>query len=164
MMRICHLQRRLARKNELAMTPMIDVVFLLLIFFIMTFQIVAPEGDFNVEKMPQAVAGATSIAPQVPTLTVRLAADPRGRLTSIRLNGRELAGFDELRSQVRGLLRDAGIDPAHDETPTVEFDCDYGLDYEHVVDAVTAVSGYVDRGRVVELLTKIRFARPRKAT
>ena len=40
-------------KIELQMTPMIDIVFLLLIFFVMTFKIVAAEGDFNI-KMPLA--------------------------------------------------------------------------------------------------------------
>ena len=40
-------------KIELQMTPMIDIVFQLLIFFIMTFKIVAQEGDFNI-KMPLA--------------------------------------------------------------------------------------------------------------
>ena len=38
-------------KIELQMTPMIDIVFQLLVFFIMTFKIVAQEGDFNI-KMP----------------------------------------------------------------------------------------------------------------
>ena len=44
-------------KIELQMTPMIDIVFQLLVFFIMTFKIVAQEGDFNV-KMPLASANA----------------------------------------------------------------------------------------------------------
>ena len=30
------------------MTPMIDVVFQLMIFFMLTFNIIAPEGDFDV--------------------------------------------------------------------------------------------------------------------
>ena len=41
------------KTGELTITAMIDVVFLLLAFFIMTFKIVAPEGDFRV-NMPQA--------------------------------------------------------------------------------------------------------------
>lgn len=35
------------------MTPMIDIVFQLLVFFIMTFKIVSQEGDFHI-KMPVA--------------------------------------------------------------------------------------------------------------
>jgi biopolymer transport protein ExbD len=160
-MRIRHAQRHRKRKTGLSMTPMIDVVFLLLIFFIMTFRIVLPEGAFNLGKMKQAAAATRPVDPQLPALTVRLSGDGQGRLNSIRLNGRDLAGFDELRSQVRGLLGDVQIDPQSNEGPTVEFDCDYGLAYEHVIAAVTAVSGYVERGKVVGLLTKIRFARPR---
>ena len=38
-------------KAELQMTSMIDVVFLLLIFFVMTFKISIQEGDFNVMVM-----------------------------------------------------------------------------------------------------------------
>ena len=38
-------------KIELQMTPMIDIVFQLLVFFIMTFNVVAQEGDFNI-RMP----------------------------------------------------------------------------------------------------------------
>ena len=41
---------------ELNMTSMIDIVFQLLVFFIMTFKIVAQEGDFNV-RMPAAASG-----------------------------------------------------------------------------------------------------------
>ena len=44
-------------KIELQMTPMIDIVFQLLVFFIMTFKIVAMEGDFNI-RMPAAAPQA----------------------------------------------------------------------------------------------------------
>ena len=40
-------------KITLQMAPMIDVVFQLLVFFIMTFKIVTLEGDFNI-RMPLA--------------------------------------------------------------------------------------------------------------
>ena len=42
---------------KLNMTAMIDIVFQLLVFFIMTFKVVALEGDFNV-KMPLASQNA----------------------------------------------------------------------------------------------------------
>ena len=38
--------RQEAEKQELNMTSMIDIVFLLLVFFVMTFKIVELEGDF----------------------------------------------------------------------------------------------------------------------
>jgi hypothetical protein len=47
------------------------------------------------------------------------------------------------------------------ETTEVELDCDYDLHYEHVIQAVTAVSGYLDNnGNVVKLVEKIKFAPP----
>ena len=42
-------------KIELQMTPMIDIVFQLNMFFLFTFKIVLPEGDFNI-RMPSAAA------------------------------------------------------------------------------------------------------------
>ncbi len=51
-MKIRNTQRPARDKDDLKMTAMIDIVFLLLIFFVMTFKVLAPEGDFNV-KMPQ---------------------------------------------------------------------------------------------------------------
>ena len=52
-MKIRHTTSSGQDKIELQMTPMIDIVFQLLVFFIMTFKIVSQEGDFNV-KMPLA--------------------------------------------------------------------------------------------------------------
>ena len=58
-------------------------------------------------------------------------------------------------------------DPSMVETTEVEFDCDYHLRYENVIEAITAVSGYVvqegpDRGQVVKVIEKIKFAPPRR--
>ena len=43
--------QKTAEKIEPQMAPMIDVVFLLLIFFMLTLKIISPEGDFNI-NMP----------------------------------------------------------------------------------------------------------------
>ncbi len=56
-MRIRKTGSGLGDKIELQMTPMIDVVFQLLIFFMFTFKIATQEGDFNV-KMPIAGGAA----------------------------------------------------------------------------------------------------------
>ena len=52
-MRIRHAEN--IDKIELQMTPMIDIVFQLNIFFLFTFKIILPEGDFNIH-MPSAAA------------------------------------------------------------------------------------------------------------
>ena len=48
-MKIRHADHR--DRITLQTTPMIDIVFQLLVFFIMSFKIVLPEGDFNI-RMP----------------------------------------------------------------------------------------------------------------
>lgn len=56
-------------KTELSMTSMIDIVFLLLVFFVMTLRIRTQEGDFNVE-IPCRIAASGrqhAIAPQAAT-------------------------------------------------------------------------------------------------
>ena len=79
------------------MTPMIDIVFQLLIFFIMTFKIVSLEGDFNI-KMP---AAAPSEGPPeedlLPPLRLRLTAGEEGQLNGIQLDDRAFLSFAELR-------------------------------------------------------------------
>ena len=60
-------RQRLADKIDINMTPMIDIVFQLLAFFIMTLKIVQPEGDFDV-RMPLGAAAAAAPRRPVPPL------------------------------------------------------------------------------------------------
>ena len=150
-------------KIELQMTPMIDIVFLLLIFFVMTFKIVAAEGDFNI-KMPLARPDSgTPDESLLPPLKLQLVADDEGRLLAdgIRLNGQVFADFEGLHAHIRGLIGDdAG--PGSVDDAEIEIDADYQLRYNHVIDAVTAVSGYVDaEENVVKLIEKIKFTPPK---
>ena len=122
-MRIRHAGRE--DKIELQMTPMIDIVFQLLVFFIMTFKIVLPEGDFNI-RMPSASTAAMSMPSETPTIRVRLRAGADGDLAGIVVEGSPKASFDELRAYIRRLVGDAaGPDEARDQE--VELDCDYDL-------------------------------------
>ncbi|MEM9586971.1 MAG: biopolymer transporter ExbD [Planctomycetota bacterium] len=151
-------------KNELNMTSMIDIVFLLLIFFVMTFKIVEMEGDFSI-KMPLASDSTSVVDPTDLPLKLRLTADADGGLTSISLNDNALGNgaeaFDQLRANVAELVgTDEPIDG--EDGPEIEIDTDYNLRYEHVIQAVTAVSGYKEGDRVVPLIEKIKFAKPRR--
>ena len=149
-------------KVELQMTPMIDIVFQLLVFFIMTFKIVTPEGDFNI-KMPAAAPSEGIPEPDaLPPIKVRLTASPSGALSQIRFGNRSLGGdFKQLRQAVIDML---GEEPSPGvlATTEVELDCDYQLRYEYVIEAITAVSGYVDDDRIVKVIEKIKFAPPRR--
>jgi len=148
-------------KIELQMTPMIDIVFQLLVFFIMTFKIVVVEGDFNI-KMP-----ATSTQPGDPDdvvlpLRVELRAKSNGRLNEILIDGVS-KGSDtkELQRHVIEYLGDDRSPGSIQETAEVEFDCAFNLKYEDTVKAITAVSGYKDgEGNIVKLIEKIKFTPP----
>jgi len=148
-------------KIELQMTPMIDIVFQLLIFFIMSFKIVTLEGDFNV-KMP---LGAPSEGPppdSLPPIRVQLTANDDGTLSGIRMGERPLPGFQALRREIVTIVGPEGGPGSLAEEAEVEFDLDYDLDYKYVIDAITAVSGYLDpdSGRIIRLIEKIKFSPP----
>jgi len=147
-------------KNELNMTSMIDIVFLLLVFFVMTFKIVEMEGDFSV-RMPLGESSGVIDETDLP-LKLRLRADADGRLTSMSLNDIDLGtDFAQLRSNVLGLVGNSAPIEG-EEGPEIEIDSDYNLRYENVINAITAVSGYKDGNQVVKLIEKIKFAKPRR--
>src|SRR5688572_2642004 len=85
-MRIRHGTKALD-KIELQMTPMIDIVFQLNIFFLLTFKIVLPEGDFNIRMPSEAAARAVEMSEALP-MTLVMKAAPDGRLAELRLAGR----------------------------------------------------------------------------
>ncbi len=148
------------QKNELSMTSMIDIVFLLLIFFVMTFKIVEMEGDFSI-RMPLAGDGAAADPTDLP-LKLRLRADANGSLTSMSLNEINLGtDFDQLRSNVVSLIG-TGAPADGEEGPELEIDTDYNLRYAYVIQSITAVSGYKDGDQVVKLIEKIKFSKPRR--
>lgn len=144
-------------KTELPMTSMIDIVFLLLVFFIMTFKISAQEGDFNV-RMPLQGNGSPMDNTQLP-LKLRLISNGAGQLREIILNESLSFGTDwnQLRGYVVQLVGEP-TGPTDDEGPEVEVDLDYDLHYEHVIEAITAVTGYRSGDEVVKLIDRIKFA------
>jgi len=155
-----------AEKNELNMTSMIDIVFLLLIFFVMTFKIVELEGDFSV-KMPLAGSSNATIDPTELPMTLRLRSDDTGNLAGMELNDIQMGNgpdaFDKLRGTIVGQIGSSA--PVPEEAgagPEVEIDTDYNLRYEYVIRAITAVSGYKEGDQVVKLIEKIKFAKPRR--
>jgi biopolymer transport protein ExbD len=148
-------------KIDINMTPMIDIVFQLLSFFIMSFKIVAMEGDFNV-KMPLAAQSTGQQDSSLPPLTVALKASPSGDLAKITLDQNDFGtNFQALHNHLAAHVgQDTG--PARDQYE-VEFDCDYNLKYENVVNAITAVSGSRDKnGHIIKLIEKIKFKPPRQ--
>ena len=151
------LPRRRLEKVAVNMTPMIDVVFQLMIFFMLTFNIIAPEGDFDV-RMPLSKSSAEPLDElQLPPIQVRLASDAEGVLTGISMNGEPVKDFDELRQRVASFVDIALESGASLEDVELEIDSDYQLDYINVVDAITAVSGRIEDGQLIEMVKKISF-------
>lgn len=142
------------------MTPMIDIVFQMLVFFIMTFKIVTQEGDFNI-KMPLAAASGAEVDPTALDMSLRLTANSEGDLTGIQLNDKAFNGFDDLHNHVIALV--GGDQPdSFRESTEIEIDADYQLRYEYVIQAITAVTGYrTPENEIVKLIEKIRFSPPK---
>jgi len=156
--------QREQEKIEIQMTPMIDIVFQLLVFFIMTFKVVSMEGDFNI-KMPLAAPSEGALDENlVPPMKLRLTAGGDGSLTGISLNDQSLASFDALKSKIISIVgHDRGPGSIQD-TAEVEIDADFNLNYVHTIDAISAVSGYIDENTdtVVKMVEKIKFSPPRQ--
>lgn len=153
--------RSLGDKIPIDMTPMIDIVFQLLTFFIMTLKIAAQEGDFNI-RMPLAAPRAGTPDPnQLPPMKIRMRSDAAGNLVELALNDLVFQGPDrwnQLHQQIAALVGEGSLAASAE----VELDCDYPLKYEYVIQAITAVSGRVGPdGRIVKLVEKIKFAPPR---
>ena len=126
-------QRPSVSQQNLNMTAMIDIVFLLLVFFVMTFRVVASEGDFTV-TMPAKEASSVNKPTDTPfeELHVYLNADRDGELTDISLGERSLPDFVHL----QGAL--AEVANSHTTIP-VTIHADEHLRYEWLIDAITAV-------------------------
>jgi len=143
----------------LQMTPMIDIVFQLLVFFIFTFKIVLPEGDFNI-RMPSAKTSQSSTPSETPLLKVRLRATPEGDLARVQLGDVPFEGeapFYQLQTQIRSLIDDEAGPGSTDQE--VEIDADYDLKYRYAMHAITAITGYLDdNGQKHKLVERVRFA------
>ena len=155
-MKLRHTTTPMSEKVDMQMTPMIDIVFLLLIFFLFSFKIVAQEGDFNI-RMPVAGPVSTTLDTQLP-IKVRLSSDAEGNLTGIQMGDRKLPNFAALHDQIISIVgNEAG--PGAAENTEAEIDFDYNLKYRYIIAAVTALSGYISPdGHIVTLIQKIKFS------
>jgi biopolymer transport protein ExbD len=121
--------RENSRRPDVMMTPMIDVVFLLLVFFLATASFdrveqILPSGAVESAQQPAAGGTASPTEPQasdVDEIVVRLAMTP-GSTLEISLNDQKLSTVDELLSRLAALIKirqdvPVIIDPVH-ELPT----------------------------------------------
>lgn len=152
-------------KIELQMTPMIDIVFQLLVFFVMTFKVVVREGDFNI-RMPAASAASSAVDDFNVPIKVKLEAGLGGTIADIIIDDQESLRdasvsttqmFELLSLRVAEYKEETSVGDFASELE-VEFDTDYDLRYEEQIKAITAVSGRYDaEGNLVKLADKIKF-------
>lgn len=152
---------------KLNMTAMIDIVFQLLVFFIMTFKVVAMEGDFDV-KMPKASKDPEeSIIDVFPDLiSVKILAGTNGNINSIIVDDDETFSDENMFKNLTRLIEEriaAEGDPEKDAETEVEFDIAYSLKYRYTVQAIEAVSGKILLdGSVKKLIKKVKFKDTKK--
>jgi biopolymer transport protein ExbD len=131
-------------KVELNMTPMIDVVFQLLTFFMFTLKPLIHEGQFVV-NLPAGGVAAPVETPEFPPIPVFLRATPDGDLAAILLGDLPVRSFEDLQIQVQAI---AGGQMR--ESVEAEIHADDTLQYVHVISAVNALTA--------AKISKINFA------
>jgi biopolymer transport protein ExbD len=141
----------------LNLTPLIDVVFQLLAFFLVSLRVLVQEGDFELH-LPTANGPAANELHLPQVVPVRIDADAAGEVSGIWLGQRRLPGFAALRSEIVLLVGERGGLDAASAGTEVELDLDERLRYEHAMAAITAVTGYIHQGQVVRLVERVRFA------
>lgn len=159
------------------MTPMIDVCFQIIIFFIANMRIILPEGDFDVTMPRVAVAAAqpgqpgsgsvqpdAASSPQLPAIQIQLFADANGDLAGIQMGDRSIGSFRALRRQIRAMCASDQGPAAVVASRQVQLNFDYNLKYQYVMEAVSNISGYLadDKRTVIRLIENIKFGTPRK--
>lgn len=153
------LQATKTEEIKLNMTSMIDIVFQLLVFFVMTFNPVDYEGDFSV-KMPLDGAESESDIIDLPTtISVSLASDPGGNLTNILVDSSPVDQTDLYRGLTQAIesrLAREG-DPDSTTETEVDFDIAPALKYSFTVAAIEAVSGKKEGDVVTKLISRIKF-------
>ena len=154
-------------KIETQMAPMIDVVFLLLIFFMLTLKVIEPEGDFNINMPLGSPAPSDPDDPKLPDIKVRLIANEDGSLRQLLLGERSLgngaSAFDELNRRIGSLISGSSGSPFSEDIE-VEIDADFNLNYEHTVRAFSACTGRIDEatGQLIRYIEKIKLAPPKE--
>ena len=158
-------------KIEPPMAPMIDIVFQLLIFFMLTLKIIEPEGDFNI-NMPlgKPTQQVDPEDPLLPPIKVRLHANEDGSLAQIVFGSHQLGtgadAFDRLNRKILQAIGRPGTPLAQDQE--VEIDADYNLDFEYSLRAMSACTGRLQldsktgKPGVVRYLENIKFTPPKR--
>lgn len=147
-------RRRAAENDEEVkadLTSMLDIIFNVLAFFVVTFNPPVPEKNFDVTLPPPKKQEETKATSELPSeepelyqdVTIGLRAGPNGTLQTIQLEGRDLGGagvgvprlVNELR-KTAAMLNIGAADKGALEAANII--ADPSLKYEHVMAVVDA--------------------------
>ena len=163
-------------KVDVPMTAMIDVVFMLLIYFIMTFKDpIKPEGNFDI-YMPQTTQSSEPPDPSLLMATVKMRSDSAGALTYLGYGEQKLwsgrattiaevereKGYTRLFDKVVSEVHPPTIGTGTGDDVEIILDCDAPLAYQFVIEAMTRVCGRWqpdENGKLVvqRLAKKVQF-------
>jgi biopolymer transport protein ExbD len=159
-------KNKLPDKVDIPMAPMIDIVFQLLIFFMLNLKIVAPEGNFNINLPITAPSQAQNKDFNLPDIKVGLRSDRDGNLTQLTLGSKNLgndnAAFERLNKEILQIIGRPGNPLTKDVE--VEIDSDYETHYRFIVKAISSCTGRMDAQtkQIARYVEKIKFAPPHK--
>ena len=145
---------------EIPITPMLDMAFQLLTFFILTYRPAPAEGQFSMNLLP--AQPATVISKEAPkdestsndlptelrTLQTVLRAGPGGQIGQITLSDNPIASLDALKTELESLVNDPNLSF---EQALIKVDRD--LKYSELIKVVDIYSSLKPKP-----LTKISFA------
>ena len=153
-------KKRRQEEVQIPITPMLDMAFQLLTFFILTYRPAPAEGQFSMNLLP--AQPATAIAKEAPkdvttndalptelrTLQTVLRAGGDGEIAQITLSDNPIANLDALRAELESLVND----------PNLQFEqalikVDPKLKYAELIKVVDVYSSLKPKP-----LTKISFA------
>jgi hypothetical protein len=115
------------------------------------------------DHVPSATPGEELTAPEPPPMRLRLRADYHGQLVKMSLNQKGFATgyWGGLRGYIIGILGDDRGANSIQASSEIVLDFDDNLQYRHVINAITACSGYVDEdGQIVSLVQKYKIVWP----
>lgn len=148
-------KKRKAEEITIPITPMLDMAFQLLTFFILTFHPMPSEGQFSMNLLPASPATDMKAAAEaatdsgtpasLKTLPTILRAGGGGMLGRVSLGEADVQGMDALKRELEAILKD----------PTLPFDqalirVDPYLKYSELMQVIDVFSSLK--------LTKISFA------
>ena len=151
---------------RLPLVPLIDVLFLLLMFFVLNLKVISPESRFTANLPDGPPSSATDSAASLPDIKVGLRSDREGRLMQLTLGSKNLgsgdAAFERLSQEILRIIGRPGHPLMKDIE--VELDADFETQHRYVVKAISVCTGRFDpqTQQLARYVEKIKFAPPHK--